>query len=91
MARCVVIYDISDDRIRGKVADLCLDYGLQRIQYSAFLGNLTRAHQNELLQKTRRRLGRSPGHVVLFPLCETDFRARREISAGLAEAPGVGG
>lgn len=78
--RCLVVYDISDDRTRAKVADLCLDYGLSRVQYSAFVGDLTRTHQDELLQKVRRRLGRLTGRVALFPLCETDFRGRREVS-----------
>lgn len=80
MGRCLVVYDISNDRIRTKVAGICLDYGLSRIQLSAFLGDLSRTHQDELLQKARRRLGDSPGHIALFPLCETDFRCRREVS-----------
>ena len=78
--RCLVVYDISDDRARTKVADFCQDYGLSRIQYSAFVGNISRAHQDELLQKVRRRLGKLVGRVALFPLCETDFRARREVT-----------
>ena len=78
--RCLVVYDISDDRARAKVADFCLDYGLSRVQYSAFVGDLARSHQDELLQKVRRRLGRLAGRVVLFPLCETDFRGRREVT-----------
>jgi hypothetical protein len=36
VGRCLVVYDISNDAIRGKVADDCLDYGLSRIQPSAF-------------------------------------------------------
>ena len=78
--RCLVVYDISDDRARAKVADLCLDYGLSRVQYSAFVGDLARSHQDELLQKVRRRLGRLAGRVALFPLCESDFRGRREVT-----------
>jgi CRISPR-associated protein Cas2 len=77
--RCLVVYDIVDDRVRARVAEACLDYGLQRIQYSAFLGDLSRNHQDELLQRLRRQLGRTTGHVVLFPLCEPDFRCRREV------------
>lgn len=80
MGRCLVVYDIANDRIRTKVADLCLDYGLSRIQLSAFLGELSRSHQGELLQRVRRRLGRSPGRVALIPVCETDFRTRREVA-----------
>ena len=78
--RCLVVYDISNDAARTKVADMCQDYGLSRIQYSAFVGDLSRSHQDELLQRVRRRLGRLQGRVVLFPLCETDFRCRREVS-----------
>jgi CRISPR-associated protein Cas2 len=80
--RCLVVYDISSDRLRAKVADACLDYGLSRIQLSAFLGDLSRNHQDELLQKVRRRLGRATGRVALFPLCDTDFRCRIEVGTG---------
>ena len=34
----LLVYDIPDDRKRTKIADACLDYGLDRIQFSAFLG-----------------------------------------------------
>jgi CRISPR-associated protein Cas2 len=77
--RCLLVYDISSDRLRAKVADICQDYGLSRIQYSAFLGDLSRNHQDELLQKVRRRLGKAEARVALFPLCETDFRCRIEV------------
>lgn len=77
--RCLLVYDISDDRLRTRVADICLDYGLRRIQLSAFLGNISRNRQDELLQKIRRQLGRSPGRVALFPLCDSDFRCRIEV------------
>lgn len=74
--QCLVVYDIPDDRVRAKVADICLDYGLERIQYSAFLGDLQRVHQEELLLKVKKRLGKQPGNVQIFPLCERDWRAR---------------
>lgn len=80
--RCLLVYDISDDRLRTKVADICLDYGLRRIQLSAFLGDISRNRQDELLLKIRRRLGTAPGRVALFPLCDTDFRCRIEVSTG---------
>ena len=37
-----VIYDISENRIRSRVAKLCKNYGLFRVQKSAFLGDLNR-------------------------------------------------
>jgi len=81
LSRCLLVYDISNDQIRTKIADLCFDYGLSRVQLSAFVGNLSRTHQDELLGRARRRLGTSPGHIALFPLCEADFHARREVSS----------
>lgn len=78
-ARLLLIYDIPDDSIRGKVADACLDYGLDRVQYSAFVGQLTANHQQELMLKIKRKLGRKPGKVSLIPVCERDWTDRQEI------------
>jgi CRISPR-associated protein Cas2 len=73
---CLVIYDIPDDRVRGKVADACLDYGLDRLQYSAFHGDISRNLQNELFKKIRKLLGKRPGNIQLIPVCETDWAQR---------------
>ena len=77
--RCLLIYDIPNDRIRTRVADACLDYGLDRIQYSAFCGPLRPVHQKELMQRIRHLLGDRPGRVHLIPLCARDWRQRRVI------------
>jgi len=76
---CLLVYDIPSDRLRAKVADICLDYGLERIQYSAFMGELNHNLQGELLQKLRRRIGKQVANVQLFPICERDLRLRKEI------------
>ena len=76
----VLIYDIPDNRVRSKVADICLDYGLERIQYSAFSGNLRRVHQEEMLAKMRKRLGKQAGKILLLPACEKDWQARLEVT-----------
>ena len=77
--RCLLIYDITHDGIRTKVADACLDYGLQRIQYSAFLGELSWTHQKELLLQIKRRVGRHDANAQLFPLDEKSWTSRRVI------------
>lgn len=82
----LLIYDIPDTKVRTKVADICLDYGLERIQYSAFSGNLRRVHQEELLAKVRKRLGKRAGKILLAPVCEKDWQARLEL---IQEAPAV--
>jgi len=68
--RVLLIYDIANDRIRTRVADVCLDYGLERIQFSAFAGRLGRAHQRELELKVTRLLGRETAKVRFILLDE---------------------
>ncbi|HID86737.1 MAG TPA: CRISPR-associated endonuclease Cas2 [Anaerolineae bacterium] len=77
--QCLLVYDIPDDRVRAKIADICLDYGLTRIQYSAFFGELGHNRQEEILQKIRRQVGRKDANVQIFPICERDLRLRREL------------
>lgn len=80
--QCLLVYDISDDGRRTKVADVCLDYGLDRIQYSAFLGDLAVTHQEELMLKLKKVLGKKEGNIQLFPLCARDWAARKVIANG---------
>lgn len=80
--QCLVVYDISDDARRTKVADVCLDYGLDRIQYSAFLGDLAVTHQEELMLKLNKVLGKKEGNIQLFPLCARDWAGRKVIANG---------
>lgn len=72
--RTLVIYDIEDDRIRLKVSEACLDYGLTRIQYSAFLGTLNRNKREELFLRLCSLLQDNPGKIFLQPVCEKDVR-----------------
>lgn len=64
----LVVYDVTDDRRRLKIADACLDYGLDRIQLSAFAGTLSRNHQEELMMKIGRLLGEGEGTIHLYPV-----------------------
>jgi CRISPR-associated protein Cas2 len=78
--RCLVVYDISDDKLRAKVADICQDFGLDRIQYSAFAGRLARTHVEELGLKIKRRLGRAKdAKVQIFSICEKDWDERIDL------------
>lgn len=74
--RCLLIYDIPNDRIRTKIADACLDFGLDRVQYSAFYGNLSRNHQEMLFLKVTDLLGKKAGNIQLIPICESDWSNR---------------
>lgn len=43
----LVIYDIEVDRTRNRIAEVCKDYGLERVQYSVFFGSLSRNLREE--------------------------------------------
>lgn len=75
----LLIYDISNDRIRSKVACTCEDYGLDRIQYSAFYGQLNRNLQEELILRIRHLLGNEAGHVQLIPIHQNEWERRLEV------------
>jgi CRISPR-associated protein Cas2 len=81
----LVIYDCEKDRIRTKVSETCLDYGLERIQFSAFLGRLSRSMREELFLKLCHFLDDSPARILVQPICEADVQAQRlkEVNAHL--------
>jgi CRISPR-associated protein Cas2 len=75
----LLIYDISDDRVRSKVANVCEDYGLDRIQFSAFYGRLSRNLQEELMLRVEGLLSNSAGRVQLIPISTADWGKRLEV------------
>jgi CRISPR-associated protein Cas2 len=70
----VLIYDIEDDKLRTRAANICLDYGLERIQFSAFFGKLNRNRRQELSLRLQRELGDKSGRIRLIPVCEQDLK-----------------
>ena len=70
----VLIYDIEDDRLRTRVADICLDYGLERIQFSAFFGKLNRNRRQELALKLAAEVDQESARVRIVPVCEADLK-----------------
>jgi CRISPR-associated protein Cas2 len=74
-----VVYDIEDDRIRLRIANACKDYGLERVQYSAFSGSLDSSRRSELFARLSDTLGREIGKVLVLSVCEKDAQAKREI------------
>ncbi len=72
--RTLVIYDIEDDKIRLRISETCLDYGLARIQYSAFLGSLNRNKREELFLRLCSLLEDNPGKILLQPICDKDVK-----------------
>jgi CRISPR-associated protein Cas2 len=70
----VLLYDIENDRLRTRTSDICLDYGLERIQFSAFFGKLNRNRRQELALRLRDELGDESGRIRIIPVCEQDLK-----------------
>ena len=67
------------DRDGGAAVEACLDFGLERIQFSVFRGKLNRNKREELLMRLTQILGEDPGKVLIQPMCEDDFRSALEL------------
>lgn len=78
----LVIYDIPSDKRRRRISEVCKDYGLFRIQYSAFFGDLNHNRREELAQRLRKKLGDDNGNIQIYPMCDKDLRLRVSIGAG---------
>ena len=61
-------------RFRLKISETCLDYGLVRIQFSAFQGTLNRNKREELFLRLKSILDDKPGKILLQPICHKDVR-----------------
>lgn len=76
-----VIYDISEDRVRGKVAGICKGYGLYRVQKSAFLGDLNKNEADSIALECEE-ITEEADSVFVFPLCDDCFKKIKLIGEG---------
>lgn len=79
MVNTLVIYDIPEDKVRHKIAEICKDYGLTRIQWSAFFGQTDRNRREELMLKFAKKLGKNEGNIQMYVICDKDLRLRKEL------------
>ena len=67
------IYDIQKNGIRNKIAKLCKQVGLYRVQKSVFLGEIEKNRLDELSLQSKALIGEKDS-VYIFPMCEPDFK-----------------
>ncbi|MCS6837183.1 MAG: CRISPR-associated endonuclease Cas2 [Anaerolineae bacterium] len=79
MLRVIVTYDVSNNKARRKISERCLDYGLDRAQYSVFSG-LLRPTNIRALSKALQPYVKS-GHVLIIPIASDDWEKRIELGA----------
>ncbi|MBW1920410.1 MAG: CRISPR-associated endonuclease Cas2 [Deltaproteobacteria bacterium] len=77
-----IIYDIVEDNVRARVAKTCKQYGLERVQKSAFLGKLKMSRFDELSEKCLDLINEDEDSVYLFPFCQDDFRKIKVLGQG---------
>lgn len=80
MNRVFLVYDIANDKARAKIANACQDYGLDRVQFSAFTGLLNRNRQEELMMCIGDILGDNSGNIKLIPISGSDWKKTLEVN-----------
>jgi len=69
-----VIYDVSEDKPRTRIAKLCKEAGLYRVQKSVFLGTIEHNRLDELSMQIDDHIDEETDSVYIFPLCQPDFK-----------------
>ncbi len=72
----LVIYDITDDDLRLKVAKFLKVMGLKRVQKSAFAGPLTSSKRSDCIAGLKRLIKDAKANVQIYPLTEASYRQR---------------
>lgn len=68
-----LVYDITDNNLRNRVSEKCLDFGLYRFQKSVFFGELENEKMNSLAEEIEQVLDHEDrteeDSVLLSPVC----------------------
>lgn len=87
--KVLVIYDISDDEVRAKLAEDLKRLGLSRIQRSAFMGATNPSALKDLKRVCGLRARGSSDVVHIVQLCDYDWKKIAVIGKPWSE--GLGG
>ena len=78
--RTLVIYDISDDKRRDGLREHLRSYGLRRIQYSGFIGEVNPHDREILCLEVNRYVKGERDSVYIIPLCSRCLKLCRIVS-----------
>ena len=65
----LVVYDITDDSNRTRLAKLLEKFGLERVQYSAFRGELNPNDRDALARQVLKFIRDEHDCIFIIPLC----------------------
>lgn len=69
-----VMYDIVNDKARTKVAKLCKQAGLYRVQYSVFLGKIEHNRMDGLQLAIKEQIDEQTDKVYMFPMSKKELK-----------------
>lgn len=69
-----VLYDIQNDRARNRVAKICKQAGLYRVQYSCFLGTLDEQELDTLELQIEPEINPDADKVYIFPMSRAELK-----------------
>lgn len=69
-----IMYDIEIDKSRSKVAKLCKQSGLYRVQYSVFLGTLNTNQKDALQLQIEDLINEETDSVYIFPMSKSELQ-----------------
>ncbi len=70
-----VMYDIEIDKSRSKVAKLCKQAGLYRVQFSVFLGTIDANQKDTLQLQIESLIDEETDSVYIFPMSKSELQA----------------
>lgn len=69
-----VLYDIQNDKARTRVAKICKQTGLHRVQYSVFLGTVNRNQKDTLQLQLESLIDLEKDSVYIFPMSKDELK-----------------
>ncbi|MFY7826341.1 MAG: CRISPR-associated endonuclease Cas2 [Flectobacillus sp.] len=69
-----VLYDIKNDKARTKVAKICKQSGLYRVQFSVFLGTIDRNMKDSLQLQIEELIDEKTDSVYIFPMSKNELQ-----------------
>ena len=69
-----VLYDIENDKACTKVAKICKQAGLYRVQFSVFLGTLDKSRKDTLQLQIEELINEESDSVYIFPMSKNELQ-----------------
>jgi CRISPR-associated endonuclease Cas2 len=88
-AKQVVVYDVPQEymKLRSKIVGILQDYGLTRLQYSVFIGNLTMETLENLILRLKKIKPKNKADIRIFLIRSMTANTPSIITISEAEAP----